>query len=115
MRVARVLVICIALCALYSVGCGLDCEMIDGRLVCGCGEGFVSQAGDCIPQDSPCVDVECAGHGQCVVVDQAARCECDAGYHAEGLLCVAEQEVDVCQGVGCSGHGDCQQHPGTAA
>ena len=33
------------------------------------------------------------------------RCECDPGFHAEGLQCI-EDQADPCEGVTCSGHGD---------
>jgi hypothetical protein len=33
-----------------------------------------------------------------------AECQCDQGYHADGLDCV---EDDPCEGVTCSGHGTC--------
>lgn len=39
-------------------------------------------------EDGACADVTC-GNGYCEVVGEEARCECDPGYRAEGLECVA--------------------------
>lgn len=61
--------------------------------------------------DGPCKDVDCSGHGDCVEAAGAASCDCDSGYHAEGLSCV---EDDPCAGVTCSGHGTCIDNQGTA-
>jgi hypothetical protein len=56
--------------------------------------------------ETPCQDVVCSGHGTCVVLDDAARCVCDRGYHSEGLECVRDS-AGLCEGVDCSGHGRC--------
>jgi hypothetical protein len=42
-----------------------------------------------------------------VAGDGSAVCLCDQGYHAEGLECVENVEENPCEGVDCSGHGDC--------
>ncbi len=39
-------------------------------------------------------------------MDDVPSCECDEGYHADGLACV-ENQVDPCDGVSCSGYGTC--------
>jgi EGF domain-containing protein len=55
----------------------------------------------------PCDGVDCSGHGKCKKDNNdQAFCECDQGYHAQGLNCL-EDVVDPCEGVGCSGHGTC--------
>jgi hypothetical protein len=41
----------------------------------------------------------------------APECQCDDGYHPQGLDCVAD--ADSCQGVTCSGHGTCVDNAGT--
>jgi len=38
----------------------------------------------------PCAGIDCSGHGQCVVVEDAAECNCDGGYHAVDLSCVPD-------------------------
>ncbi len=40
-----------------------------------------------LPAPDPCKDVDCSGHGICLVVDEAPSCECDKGYVVEGLGC----------------------------
>jgi hypothetical protein len=40
--------------------------------------------------DDPCELVVCSGFGTCVAEEGGARCECEAGYRAEGLTCVRE-------------------------
>ncbi|MBU1218548.1 hypothetical protein KKF34_03995 [Myxococcota bacterium] len=37
-----------------------------------------------------CENVDCGEHGQCAVVNNAASCDCDTGYHADGLTCVED-------------------------
>ena len=60
-----------------------------------------------------CQGVTCSGHGTCMDDNGTAVCNCDTGYHAQGLNCVPD-EGDVCQGVTCSGHGICTDDNGTA-
>ncbi len=55
-----------------------------------------------------CDGVDCSGNGHCEVSGGTAVCNCDAGYVASGLDCVA----DTCDGVTCSGHGTCVSTPG---
>ncbi|MFH2007580.1 MAG: kelch repeat-containing protein [bacterium] len=37
----------------------------------------------------PCDGVTCSGQGTCASVGPTAQCECDVGFHAVGLTCVA--------------------------
>ncbi|PKN46037.1 MAG: hypothetical protein CVU59_07240 [Deltaproteobacteria bacterium HGW-Deltaproteobacteria-17] len=37
---------------------------------------------------NPCDGVDCGDHGACVATAGTASCDCDTGYHAEGLTCV---------------------------
>ena len=39
----------------------------------------------------PCDGVTCSGHGDCVVTDGQASCDCEEGYHAVGLDCEEDQ------------------------
>lgn len=64
--------------------------------------------------DDPCVDVECSGHGLCVVADGTAICACEAGYYPEGLSCVEDGTEGPCLDVDCSGHGVCKDVGGAA-
>ena len=76
-------------------------------LVAGCGGGGESE-------EDPCRDQDCSGHGTCVMKAESATCDCDDGYHAEGLACVEDTD-DVCDGVDCSGHGTCFDDGGSPA
>ncbi len=73
--------------------------------VCACSGGD-SDSGADAGQD-PCAGVTCSDHGSCVVGPDGAKCECDSGYHAEGLSCVEDGTVGPCYGIECSGHGLC--------
>ncbi|MBI5511828.1 MAG: hypothetical protein HY903_23990 [Deltaproteobacteria bacterium] len=52
-----------------------------------------------------CDGVTCSGRGRCIEQDGAAACDCDNGYAAADLSCVAGS--DPCAGVTCSDHGIC--------
>lgn len=58
-----------------------------------------------------CSGVTCSGHGHCATDMGPAQCACDAGYHAAGLDCVADQ---TCAGVSCGNCGTCQVQGGVA-
>jgi len=73
--------------------------LVSGWLV-GCeGEGSSQE-------ENLCEGVDCSGHGTCRVENDEAVCDCEQGYHAEGLACVGG--TDPCDGVDCSGHGTCR-------
>lgn len=67
------------------------------------------------PQRSPCADIDCSGHGTCVVADLAGgseplpTCLCDPGYGptASGWLCLPSSDTSLCAGITCSGRGTC--------
>ena len=61
----------------------------------------------------PCEDVTCSYHGACVMGPGGAQCECDEGYHPEGLSCVEDGTTGPCHGIDCSGHGVCVDVGGT--
>ncbi len=44
-----------------------------------------------------CVNVDCGSFGKCVDSAGTANCNCDPGYHADGLTCIA----DPCVGAAC--------------
>ena len=50
-------------------------------------------------EQDPCEGVLCSGFGECIVESGAAACQCDSGYHAEGLECVLDPvdcaDVDI--------------------
>ncbi len=62
----------------------------------------VTACGDSDPD--PCQDVDC-GRGTCVTSGKAATCECEPGYHAEGLTC---DDDAVCLPDSC-GNGTCAE------
>ncbi|MBU1245164.1 right-handed parallel beta-helix repeat-containing protein [Myxococcota bacterium] len=43
-----------------------------------------------VNNSTPCEGVTCSEHGTCTVVEAAARCTCDPGWHEEGLACLAD-------------------------
>ncbi len=44
----------------------------------------------------PCNGVDCSGHGECVVIDgNTAACDCEEGFEADGLECVANGSADA--------------------
>ena len=63
------------------------------------------------PNNDPCTDINCSGHGTCAAdASNAPKCTCDSGYHnPEGnlLVCEANDSDDPCKTVNCSGHGTC--------
>jgi hypothetical protein len=88
-----------------------DCDDSSGAPVCTCDEGysgpFCGMCDTCTPcEPNPCTE---AGRTMCVVVDDAAVCECDAGSHDEGGECVPDEE---CMSTTCSGHGTCDDTGG---
>ncbi|MBN2695283.1 hypothetical protein JXR93_11535 [bacterium] len=66
---------------------------------------FASGCADTEKITDVCRDVVC-GNGNCVDNSGSPKCDCNTGYHAEGLVCVTNA-TNPCQGVTCSGHGVC--------
>jgi hypothetical protein len=58
---------------------------------------------------SPCTE---ARRSVCVAAMGVARCDCDAGYHLDGGVCVVDE---VCTATRCSGHGSCSVSMGRAS
>ena len=56
----------------------------------------------------PCSFIDCGANGACVVQGINTLCECEAGYHAEGLSCVEDAPPDPCDGVSCGANATCQ-------
>ncbi len=90
-----------------GVQCGLNAHCIYRMAPeCECDPGFSGPG--CLPDD-PCDGVDCDGQGRCVSDRGQARCDCEAGYHAQGLHCVADE--GPCDGQECSGRGECLEKP----
>ncbi len=66
--------------------------------------GLAGDGGQQFDADSPCLGVDCSGHGTCQVSGGQATCACDSGYHAQGLACV---EDDPCANVTCGANAHC--------
>jgi hypothetical protein len=131
-RSASALLIALACAAL--LGLGAACSAGECESDADCGEGYrcsesggalyggnqcvaargeheetaVPDAGpDASANSSPddCDDTSCSDAGRCFLNDRdQPYCECDDGYSADGLDCIAN---DPCAGVDCSGHGTC--------
>ncbi|MBN1773907.1 MAG: hypothetical protein JXB32_21780 [Deltaproteobacteria bacterium] len=56
----------------------------------------------------PCEGEDCSNRGSCFAVGLDPFCVCHAGYHPDGLECLANDPDDPCAGVGCAGHGTCR-------
>ncbi len=82
------------------------CELKDGmcRVEEDCiGDKTCDENHNCVDPINPCDGVTCNSHGVCENVDEIAICNCEAGYHADGLKCV--ESSDDYQGssmFGCS-------------
>lgn len=86
-------------------------------IYCDCKEGYVNFVEEGIPtcidenevdndtSDDPCYGVKCSGKGVCEVEDGESRCNCNKGYVAEGLECVA----DLCAGIVCEEWEECSE------
>jgi len=62
---------------------------------------------------NPCEGVTCSDHGYCVEGSGGARCECETGYHTEGLSCIEDGTTGPCYEIDCSAHGTCVDVGGT--
>ncbi len=66
----------------------------------------------CVGGSDSCYNVTCSGHGTCVSdgygYNASVSCNCDDGYHADGLNCIPDGEPNPCENITCSGHGTCK-------
>lgn len=70
-------------------------------ILAGCSGG-----GSSSNNDGPCKGVTCSDHGTCNDDTGRAVCECEDGYHNNGLLeCIADE--DLCKGVVCEDWESC--------
>ncbi len=79
-----------ALVLVAGTGCGDDDggtnDAVDGAV-----DGDIVQHDAAVGMDADvtlCDGVDCSGHGTCFVIAGSASCDCESGYHAEGLTCV---------------------------
>lgn len=94
------------------LGTGVGCTGIiyDGDQDGGTGSDAATDGqapGDDAQGPDVCDGVTC-GAGDCVDVGGVAACDCDPGFHAEGLVCV-EDVVDPCDTVTCGANAECDQ------
>jgi dienelactone hydrolase len=73
------------------------------------------------PERNPCADVDCSGHGECLLVATGGAaatpsCSCDTGYSPtpSGMLCLPTTDTSLCAKVTCSNHGKCVSIKGKA-
>jgi len=112
----------ILLCAilLVATGCGGSSGSSDGGRESGAGgsgaddvgSGGGSAAGSGAGGGpvASCEGVPCSHHGECSVSSGTASCTCAPGYRAIGILCVADDATDLCEGLVT----DQDAHPMTA-
>jgi len=116
--------VCVNGSCVYNTKCKSDscsghgiCSDSSGKVVCTCDTGYTGTYCEscasgyhrentlCV-KDNPCNGVTCSNHGVCKLDSLGnPKCECDSGYHSDGLNCISDN--NPCDGVGCSAHGKC--------
>ncbi len=66
---------------------------------------------NCIIQGDPCIGQTCSNHGDCIIENGLAKCNCDTGFHADGLNCI-EDVVNPCDNVTCDSWKTCNSTNG---
>ncbi len=91
-----VLMIAIMIMIFVATACGDDSggtnDTVDGS-VDGSVDGDIAQQDAAPGVDADvtlCDGVDCSGHGTCFIIAGSASCDCDAGFHAEGVTCVVD-------------------------
>ncbi len=108
------------------------CVIENSSPKCNCNAGFVEEGLDCVDKmgmegyscygngtcqgnllceedntcrkENPCKDVVCSNKGNCVIVNDLAKCNCIEGYIDDGLNCV---DLTGMEGYSCYGNGTC--------
>ena len=70
----------------------------------GCSDGGGGAPGSC-------AGVNCSGHGECARTATHTVCACDPGYHADGLSCAPDGEMDASVDAGVDGSLDAATGP----
>lgn len=60
-------------------------------------------------KNNSCDSVECSNHGTCVEENGVAICECENGYHAEGLECIENSTTSCQDRTDCDDHNLCTE------
>ncbi len=81
--------------------CDDDTDCVDPQI---CDDGHV-----CVDDTDLCKNLNCPEHSECIIDNNLAKCECDDGYHLDGLQCIKDD--DLCQVVVCDDWNIC--NPGT--
>ncbi len=53
-----------------------------------CNENQICISKKCISNNFLCQNKKCSNHGECIVINGSATCECEEGYISQGLSCV---------------------------
>ncbi len=105
--------------ALIAFGSGFVVASCGGELQTGseCNEGEIVGESICedgvwVDYEGPCLDVNCSNNGACTEVDGEPACDCDDGFEADGLSCVAtngnnDPPGDPCEDINCGPNGSC--------
>ena len=62
----------------------------NAELVCDASQACVSPSDPDPPPADRCAAVTCSGHGSCIDSGVSASCNCDLGFYAHGLTCIAD-------------------------
>jgi hypothetical protein len=127
-----------------------ECIVENGEAVCDCDEGYIAnglscgeapcvknseceanqicQEGECKDETILCDGVNCSNHGNCVIENKEAKCNCDNGYIEDNLICKEDKCINVecsiiemcnietgacevvinpCDDIDCGEHGEC--------
>jgi len=105
----------VLLLAVLGAGCGVGIIHVEGDGAVGTDGAVGADAaldgqapGDDALTAGVCDGVFC-GLGDCVDVGGAPACDCDPGYHAEGLACEQDVPPDPCDSTICGANASCDQ------
>ncbi len=62
----------------------------------------------CVNPNNPCDGVTCSNHGNCIIENGLATCNCESGYYLDNLECLQE---DLCKDIVCE-NGFCNLNSG---
>lgn len=98
-------------CNFWEVCSEGECVLKEGNCVSSadCAENDICnpQTHFCETPVDSCDGITCSNQGICKINENIVYCECNEGYHSNGLTCVENNVTNPCDGVTCSGMGIC--------